>query len=303
MRILAAGSSALLVCLDKSEQVTGLYDELLGDPPDGFIEAVPAAETVLVVFDPTRTAAAHLGPRLRAAAERASTRTSPPSVESAANQQAVVVIPVVYDGPDLAETARRAGLSVEEVVRRHAAGEYVVAFCGFAPGFGYLTGLDPALRLPRRSNPRTRVPAGSVAISDCYTSVYPVTSPGGWHLLGRTSTVMWDVERQPPSLLAPGTRVRFEPAATATATATTEAAATTAMETTETTETTESTETTAMLGTESTETTAAMLATEATEATEMMAMATTKATATTAMPTTETTSGMTQGSQTTRVTI
>jgi KipI family sensor histidine kinase inhibitor len=121
-----------------------------------------------------------------------------------------VTIPVVYDGPDLADVASRTDLSVEEVVRRHAAGEYVVAFCGFAPGFGYLTGLDPALCLPRRTVPRTRIPAGSVAVADRFTSVYPSNSPGGWHLLGRTATVMWDLERQPPALLAPGTRVRFE---------------------------------------------------------------------------------------------
>ena len=211
MRILTAGTGALLVCLDKPEYVTALYDELLADPPEGFIEAVLAAETVLVVFDPARTTAVNLGPRLRDAAERAARRTSSARDDMPVeNQKAAVVIPVVYDGADLEETARRAGLSVDEVVRRHTAGDYVVAFCGFAPGFGYLTGLDPTLMLPRRSVPRTRVPAGSVAISDRYTSVYPVASPGGWHILGRTTMSMWDVERQPPALLAPGTRVRFE---------------------------------------------------------------------------------------------
>ena len=204
MRVRAAGSSALLVCLDEPELVTGLYRELLSDPPAGYIDAIPAAETVMVVYDPASTHASALGAWLEAAAERAATR------EPVADHGPVVSIPVVYDGPDLAEVARRTELSVEEVVRRHAAGEYVVAFCGFAPGFGYLTGLDPALRLPRRPVPRTRIPAGSVAVADRFTSVYPSGSPGGWHLLGRTTTVMWDLRRQPPALLAPGARVRFE---------------------------------------------------------------------------------------------
>lgn len=207
MRIVTAGSGALLVCLERPEQVTGLYQELLSDPPEGFVEAVPAAETVLVLFDPARTAALALDLRLRAAAERADAN---PEIASAARQGPAIGIPVVYDGPDLEDVARRTDLSVEEVVRRHEEGEYVVAFCGFAPGFAYLTGLDPALRLPRRSIPRTRVPAGSVAVSDRFTSVYPHVSPGGWHLLGRTTLVMWDIDRQPPGLLTPGTRVRFE---------------------------------------------------------------------------------------------
>jgi 5-oxoprolinase (ATP-hydrolysing) subunit B len=215
MQIRAAGSSALLVCLDAAEHVTGLYRDLLADPPEGFIEAIPAAETVMVVFDPSRVAASTLGLRLRAAAQRAST-SSYSTDERAKNQDpTIITIPVVYDGPDLDETSRRTGMSVEEVVTRHEAGEYVVAFCGFAPGFAYLTGLDPALVLPRRSIPRTRVPAGSVAVSDRYTSVYPHASPGGWHLLGRTTMVLWDLERQPPALLTPGTRVRFERVAAA----------------------------------------------------------------------------------------
>lgn len=220
-RIRPAGSGALLVCLDTPEHVTGLYHDLLADPPEGFIEAIPAAETVMVVFDPSRTSATAIGPRLRAAAERVSRTireisaiSSIPAIDEPSTHQDpasnVITIPVVYDGPDLDETARRTGLGVEEVVRLHVAGEYVVAFCGFAPGFAYLSGVDPMLTLPRRSLPRTRIPAGSVAVSDRYSCVYPHESPGGWHLLGRTSTVMWDLEREPPALLTPGTRVRFE---------------------------------------------------------------------------------------------
>jgi KipI family sensor histidine kinase inhibitor len=116
---------------------------------------------------------------------------------------------VHYDGADLAEVAKETGLSEREVVRLHANARYAVAFCGFAPGYGYLTGLDPRLHLPRRNTPRTKVPAGSVAIAGEYSAVYPRESPGGWHLIGRTDLVVWDVDRDPPQLLVPGTRVRF----------------------------------------------------------------------------------------------
>jgi biotin-dependent carboxylase-like uncharacterized protein len=123
-------------------------------------------------------------------------------------------LPVCYDGPDLAEVARLAGLSVAEVIARHAAAEYTVGWLGFSPGFGYLTGLDPALcDVPRLAQPRLRVPAGSVAIAGGLAAVYPSASPGGWRLLGRTSAVLWDPGRDPPALLAPGMRVRFRPAA------------------------------------------------------------------------------------------
>ena len=117
---------------------------------------------------------------------------------------------MVYDGPDLAEVARLTGLSPGEVVARHAAGEYTVGWLGFSPGFGYLTGLDPVLAsVPRLAEPRLRVPAGSVAIAGGLAAVYSSTSPGGWRLLGRTSAALWDPDRDPPALLAPGMRVRF----------------------------------------------------------------------------------------------
>ncbi|GAA2730376.1 5-oxoprolinase subunit PxpB [Actinocorallia aurantiaca] len=122
-----------------------------------------------------------------------------------------VEVPVVYDGADLAEVAELTGLTVDEVVARHSAAEYTVAYLGFSPGFGYLTGIDPVLRVPRRRTPRTSVPAGSVAIAGPYAAVYPSASPGGWRLLGRTDLVLWDVRRDPPSLLGPGDRVRFSP--------------------------------------------------------------------------------------------
>ncbi len=122
-----------------------------------------------------------------------------------------VVVPVVYDGPDLAFVAQRCGMSPEEVARRHAAAEYRLAFVGFAPGFGYLLGGDPALHVPRRDEPRERVPAGAVAIAGEYTAVYPGESPGGWQLVGRTDLRMFDERREPPALLEPGRTVRFAP--------------------------------------------------------------------------------------------
>ncbi|MCL2465368.1 MAG: urea amidolyase family protein, partial [Micrococcales bacterium] len=123
-----------------------------------------------------------------------------------------VEIPVVYDGEDLAEVAALTGLAPDEVAARHAAGRYRVAFGGFMPGFAYLTGLDPVLVVPRRATPRTRVPAGAVAVAGQYAAVYPRATPGGWRLLGRTETVMFDLARdEHPALLMPGDEVRFVP--------------------------------------------------------------------------------------------
>ena len=120
-----------------------------------------------------------------------------------------VVVDVDFDGPDLVEVAAAASLSVDDVVAAMTAAELTVAFCGFSPGFAYLTGLPAALQLPRLATPRTRVPAGSVAIAGEYAGIYPTASPGGWHLLGRTDAVLFDVTRTEPALLPPGTRVRF----------------------------------------------------------------------------------------------
>jgi KipI family sensor histidine kinase inhibitor len=163
------------------------------------VEVVPAARTVLVrVGDPDRTAEvgawlASLVPEPVAGCE------ATPAVE----------VPVVYDGDDLADVASACRLTTSEVIERHSATTYICAFVGFAPGFAYLTGLDPSLRLPRRATPRTRVPAGAVAIAAGYTAVYPSVSPGGWHLIGRTDLVMWDPGREPPGAIRPGAAVRF----------------------------------------------------------------------------------------------
>lgn len=121
-----------------------------------------------------------------------------------------IVIPVIYDGPDLGAVARHTGLSEAEVIARHSGRTYDVYLIGFAPGWAYLGALDPSLDVPRRPTPRQRVPAGSVAIAGAQTGVYPFALPGGWHLIGRTDTVMFDAERDPPALLQVGDRVRFE---------------------------------------------------------------------------------------------
>jgi KipI family sensor histidine kinase inhibitor len=161
-------------------------------------DIVPGAETVLV-SGPDASAAAELWPEVDRARGPAWAPADP------------VVVGVRYDGPDLAAVAGATGLSVAAVIERHSARLYRAAFSGFTPGFAYLTGLDPALELPRRANPRPRVPAGSVAIAAGYSAVYPRSSPGGWHLIGRTNAVLFDPDRDPPALIAPGAIVRFRP--------------------------------------------------------------------------------------------
>ncbi|MBT0994158.1 carboxyltransferase domain-containing protein [Cellulomonas sp. DKR-3] len=148
-------------------------------------------------------------------ARRDASGDAPPRVERErllVVEPRLVVLPVTYDGPDLHDVADATGLSVEDVVARHLAPTYTVAFGGFMPGFAYLVGLDPALVVPRRTSPRERVPAGSVAVADRFTAVYPAATPGGWRLLGTSRTTLFDVARAEPALLTPGTRVRFEAA-------------------------------------------------------------------------------------------
>jgi KipI family sensor histidine kinase inhibitor len=120
-----------------------------------------------------------------------------------------VTIDVRYDGPDLDALADQLGLDVEELINHHTGQDWVVSFCGFAPGFGYLAPAERPLPVPRRSSPRTRVPAGSVALADHWSAVYPTASPGGWQLIGSTDAPLFDVDADPPAMLSPGSRVRF----------------------------------------------------------------------------------------------
>ncbi|MDX2937705.1 5-oxoprolinase subunit B family protein [Streptomyces ipomoeae] len=199
MRALPVGDHALLIEVDTGEEAEALHAELLRRRATGDLSAaeiVPAARTVLLdgLDDPSRLAG------------RLATWEVPPVPPRAED---AVQIPVRYDGPDLPDVAAHWGVDEAEVVRIHAAAEFRVAFCGFAPGFGYLTGLPR--EVPRRATPRTAVPAGSVALAGLYTGVYPRSSPGGWQLIGTTDTVLWDHARVPAALLTPGTRVRFIP--------------------------------------------------------------------------------------------
>ncbi|MGW2522836.1 5-oxoprolinase subunit B family protein [Streptomyces sp. NPDC001617] len=202
MRALRVGDAALLVEVSSGEEAQALHAELLRRRAEGSLsvrEIVPAARTVLLdgLTDPSRLAA------------ELTTADVPPAPSRA---REAIEIPLRYDGPDLADVAAHWGVPEHEVARIHADTEFTVAFCGFAPGFGYLTGLPPHYDVPRRATPRTAVPAGSVALAGPYTGVYPRSSPGGWQLIGSTDSVLWDHARVPAALLSPGTRVRFVPA-------------------------------------------------------------------------------------------
>ncbi|WP_079125167.1 5-oxoprolinase subunit B family protein [Streptomyces lushanensis] len=202
MRTLPVGDRALLVELADGEESAALHAELLRRRAEGTLppvgEIVPAARTVLLdgLDDPAAFAAGLAG------WERAPAHTRVTDT---------VDVPVRYDGPDLAAVAALWGVGEEEVARIHSAAEFRVAFCGFAPGFGYLTGLGERYAVPRRATPRTAVPAGSVALAGPYTGVYPRASPGGWQLIGTTDALLWDPARVPAALLTPGARVRFTP--------------------------------------------------------------------------------------------
>lgn len=171
----------------------------LGQVP-GLQGLIPGMNNLTLTFDPLLTDPDTL---------QAAVRTLWSKPARARQLGRVVEIPVRYDGPDLADVAAHGRLSADEVVRRHTAAEYVVYFIGFQPGFAYLGGLDEALHTPRRAEPRTAVPAGSVGIGGAQTGIYPLATPGGWQLIGRTALALFDPHAEPPTLLAPGDRVRF----------------------------------------------------------------------------------------------
>jgi KipI family sensor histidine kinase inhibitor len=198
MRIRAVGASALLVeCADADEVEAWRAEAWRRREADDLhvVEIVPGARTVLLDgVDPL--AAGRIG------------SWTPAPVGATSPDSSLVRIPVTFDGEDLPDIARRWDVSVSSAVERLAGTELVVAFSGFAPGFAYMRGLDGSV--PRLAKPRPRVPAGSVGLAGPYAGIYPAESPGGWRLVGRTTTALFDVERDPPALLGPGTRVRLE---------------------------------------------------------------------------------------------
>lgn len=193
MNLLPYGPRAVLAEFDSLDDVMAAASAWRAAQISGVVDIVPAARTVLVQHDGTLAVDA---------------LTRPESGVPLATGE-LVEIPVRYDGDDLHAVAEACGLTVPDVVTLHSDVTYTAAFCGFMPGFSYLVGLDERLVLPRRATPRTRVPAGAVAIASTFTAVYPSVSPGGWHLLGHTEVPMWVPDRATPAAVPPGTRVRF----------------------------------------------------------------------------------------------
>lgn len=203
MNIRFMGDAALLVETRGPAEAQILRRVLLQESIPGLRQLVPGQRSLLVAADPLLTDLEELARRIPRLA-----RVQAEPAE--AHQHA---FSVRYDGEDLAAAARRLQMEPAELVRRHTAPVYTVAFLGFAPGFPYLTGLDPALQLPRRTDPRLRVPAGSVALAGEFCGIYPQATPGGWNVIGRCEARLFDPARAQPALLAPGDRVRFKAAA------------------------------------------------------------------------------------------
>lgn len=231
MKLLRCADSGVLVELANLDEVLALYATLSKAPPPGVVELVPASRTLLLRLAPPGTARELPGgagrdviggvaQAVRAAWERVrryardhpADRPPPATTPEAAAGPAageLIEVPVRYDGPDLAEVGEITGLGAEGVVSAHTGRDWTVAFCGFAPGFGYLVGGDRRLQVPRRPSSRTKVPTGAVGLAGEFSGVYPRESPGGWQLIGHTTLRTFDLDRDPPALLRPGVRVRF----------------------------------------------------------------------------------------------
>lgn len=202
------------VDLEVNRRARALADQIVTATASlpGWGVPIPGAASLLVPVDP-------LEPGATAAASRLATIMAElePGREDVVASLAVELdgpvfeIPTRYDGPDLDAVAEMTGLTRAQVAERHSAMTYTTLFLGFVPGFGYLGALPAELAVPRRPVPRTHVPAGSVAIAGAQTAVYPIDSPGGWWLIGRTELALWDPTRDPPALLRPGAQVRFVP--------------------------------------------------------------------------------------------
>lgn len=202
------GDTAQLIELDSNQAVHAAARAAREQYGDQLAEIVPGHQTLLLVWRD--------GSIVSDISDLALVRAASEISDDDPTHPGIITIPVRYDGVDLDDVAAHFGVSREAIVQQHVAAEYVVAFMGFAPGFPYLVVDDESaaarlLELPRLEKPRTKVPAGSVAVAAGYCGVYPRSSPGGWNLLGRTEAVLFDAERRPAALLEPGIRVRFEP--------------------------------------------------------------------------------------------
>ncbi len=202
VRMLPMGERAVLAEVGSLPEVLALHAALRSSPPDGIVDVVPAARTVLIAFDPDGMPVSAVRAWIAEVAGQA-------SVGDAPTDTAEVEVPVAYDGPDLAETAALLGVDVDALVARHRDTEWTVAFTGFAPGFGYLVSDGWPYDVPRLDSPRTRVPAGAVGLAGAFTGAYPRETPGGWRLIATTEAVLFDPDAAQPALLAPGSRVRF----------------------------------------------------------------------------------------------
>jgi KipI family sensor histidine kinase inhibitor len=202
--VLDYGDQALLLQCDNTTDVLAWAAAIREAALPGVLDIVPASRTVLLKL---------AGPRHQSAVRRRlrTLRVDADMVATAPPQEPTV-IDVVYDGADLAEVAERTGLTTAQVINAHTATPWQVGFGGFAPGFAYLIGGDPRLAVPRRSEPRSSVPAGAVGLAGEFTGIYPRRSPGGWQLIGHTDVVLWDIDRPNPALLTPGVWVRFRAA-------------------------------------------------------------------------------------------
>lgn len=195
------GEAALLVELGSPERAQSLAAALRSDSPEGVVEAVPGLGSVMVELEP-------LGPEPEALVPVLTGCIA--TLATAPDAGRLHTIPVVYDGPDLGDVAALTGLTTDEVVAQHTGTELRVLFCGFAPGFAYLGDLPPSIAVERLATPRTRTPAGSVAVAGRMSGIYPADLPGGWRVIGRTDVRLFDPRQDPPVLLLPGDRVRFE---------------------------------------------------------------------------------------------
>lgn len=195
---------AWIVTCPSTEMVWRLFAALTRDSHPAILNLHPAYSTLLVEIDLARASSAEIHDWLSLRLAEKSTQEMPPTRD--------LEVPVRYggeDGPDLPDVARHCGLSTDEVIRRHCDARYLVAFLGFAPGFPYLTGLPRELATPRLATPRLKVAAGSVGIAGGQTGIYPLSSSGGWRIIGRTSFPIFDATQSPPARFRPGDRVRF----------------------------------------------------------------------------------------------